>query len=71
MYFCNKYHDVLMTAYELKTIAILNIKGIDYRCILWAIRKNEAVTILNNSVLENKGLLRIKWILVQIKHLLK
>ena len=23
---CNKYHDVLMTAYELKNIAILNAK---------------------------------------------
>ena len=27
-----------MTTYELKNIAILNIKGIDYRCILWGIR---------------------------------
>ena len=46
-----------MTAYELKNIAILNIKGVDYRCILWTISKNEAVNILNNSVLENKGFL--------------
>ena len=46
-----------MTAYELKNIAILNIKGVDYRCILWAISKNGAVNILNNSVLENKGFL--------------
>ena len=27
-----------MTTYELKNIAILNIKGVDYRCILWGIR---------------------------------
>ena len=46
-----------MTAYELKNIAILNIKGVDYRCILWTISKNEAVNILNNSVLENKSFL--------------
>ena len=46
-----------MTAYELKNIAILNVKGIDYRCILWGISKNEAVNILNNSVLEDKGVL--------------
>ena len=32
---CNKCHDVLMTAYELKTIAILNVKGVNFRCILW------------------------------------
>ena len=27
-------HDILMMAYELKNIAILNVKGIDYRCVL-------------------------------------
>ena len=27
---CNKYHDVLMTAYELKNISILNVKGVKY-----------------------------------------
>ena len=46
-----------MTAYELKNIAILNIKGVDYRCILWGISKNEAVNRSNNSVLEDKGVL--------------
>ena len=54
---CNKYQDVLMTAYELKNIAIMNIKGVDYRCILWGISKNEAVNRSNNSVLEDKGVL--------------
>ena len=54
---CHKCHDVLTTAYELKNIAILNVKGVDCRCILWAISKNEAVNILNNSVLEDRGVL--------------
>ena len=54
---CNGCHDVLMTAYELKNIAILNVKGVDYRCILRCISKNQAVNILNNSVLEDKGVL--------------
>ena len=36
-------------------IAILNVKGVDYRCILWGISKNKVVNILNNSVLEDKG----------------
>ena len=43
-----------MTAYELKNIAILNAKGLDFRCILWGISRDEAV---NNSVLEDKGVL--------------
>ena len=55
---CNKYHDVFMTAYELKNIAIiLNVKGAACGRILWGISKNGAVNILNNSVLEDKDVL--------------
>ena len=50
-------HDVSMTAYELKSIAILNVKGANYRCVLWGNSKNEAVNILHNFVLEDKGVL--------------
>ena len=30
---CNKCHNVLMTAYELKSIAIMNGQGFDFRYI--------------------------------------
>ena len=33
---------VLMTPYELKNIAISNVKGVDFWCILWGISKDEA-----------------------------
>ena len=46
-----------MTAYELKNIVILNVEGVDFRCILWGISRDEAVNRLNNSVLEDKGVL--------------
>ena len=46
-----------MTAYELKNIAILKVKGLDFSCILWGISRDEAVNRLNNSVLEDKGVL--------------
>ena len=46
-----------MTAYELKDIAMLDVKGVDYRCILWDISRNEAVNFLSNFVLEDKGVL--------------
>ena len=46
-----------MTAEELKNITILNVKGVDFRCILWGISRDEAVNRLNNSLLEEKGLL--------------
>ena len=54
---CNKYHNILMTAYELKRIAILNVKGVDFKCILWGISRDEAINSLSNSVLEDKGVL--------------
>ena len=57
LHVCNKCHDVLVTAYESKNIVILSVKGVDFRCILWGISRNEAVHRLNNSVLEDKGLL--------------
>ena len=47
-----------MTAYKLKNIiTILNLKSADYRCILWGISRNKTVNVLNNSVLEHKGVL--------------
>ena len=39
-----------MTAYELKNIAILNIKGVDFRYILWDNSRDQAVNRLNNCV---------------------
>ena len=54
---CNKFHDVLMTAYELKNIAILNVKGVDIRCIFWGISRDKPVNRLNNSLLKDKGVL--------------
>ena len=54
---CNKFNNVLMNAYKLENIAILNVKDVNYRCILWGINKNEAANILNNSALEDRGVL--------------
>ena len=56
-YVCNDFHAVSMTDYELKNITILNVKGVDYRCILQSINRDEAVNRLNNSVLEDQGVL--------------
>ena len=53
----NKRHDVLTNAYELKNIAISIVGGVDFRCVLWGITKDEAVKRLKNSALEDKGLL--------------
>ena len=54
---CNKCHDVLIADMNLKNIAVWNLKGADFRCILWGISRDEAVNRLNNSVLVDKGVL--------------
>ena len=57
---CNKCHNLLIIAYSLKDIAILNAKGNTYRCILMGISKNEGLKRLNDSVTYDRGVLKIK-----------
>ena len=54
---CNRCQDVLMTGYELKNIAILSVKGVDYRCFSWGISKDKAINRPNKSLPEDKDLL--------------
>ena len=54
LHICNKCHNVLMDAYELENIAILNVKGVHYRYISWVVSKNEVFNILNNCVIKIK-----------------
>ena len=54
---CNKCHDLVMIAYSLKDIAILNAKGNSCRCILMGISKNEGLKRLNSSVTHDRGVL--------------
>ena len=54
---CNGCHDLLTTAYSLENIAILSAKGAIFRCILLGTSKNEGLRRLNNSALENRGVL--------------
>ena len=56
-YVCNRCHDLLMAVYDLKNFMILNIKGVNYRCYVFNMSKNDAITLLNNSVLDNKEVL--------------
>ena len=55
-YVCNKCNIECIFS-KLKRIEILNVKGLDYRCILCGISRNKAVNFLNNSVLEDKGVI--------------
>ena len=43
---CNRFQDLLMMSINLGNIAILNIKGSDYHCIISLISKNETIKFL-------------------------
>ena len=34
---------------------ILNMKSVDYRCYVFSMSKSDAINVLNNSWLDNKG----------------
>ena len=53
-YVCN---DLSMVVYDLNDFMILNIKDVDYRCYVFNMSKNDAINLLHNSVLDNKGVL--------------
>ena len=65
----SKCYDIWMV-YELESIAILNVKGIDYRSVLWNMTWDDEIDMLNNSKLDDKSSLWI-WTLAQTKQLLK
>ena len=44
-----------MMSVNLRDIAILNIKGSDYCCIIRLISKNDAIRLLQNSYLTEKN----------------
>ena len=55
---CIRCHDLLMFSINLSDIAILNIKGFDYRCIISLIDKYEAIKLMQNADLtEESGIL--------------
>ena len=56
-YVCNDCHNFSITVMDLSDFHILNIKNIDYRLYISGIDKKEAINILKNSDLGNKGVL--------------
>ena len=59
---CNECHLIFMTGYQLKNNEILNVKEVSFRYILWGISRDMAVNRLNNSVLEDNGVLKMDFV---------
>ena len=56
-YLYNGYHDLMQKAMNFNDVTAVFIKGNDYRIHFWYMTKIDAINLLNNSVLGNKGVL--------------
>ena len=52
---CNGCHDVVTMSIRLNDIAILNIRGVDYHCIINGISRRGTVNLLQNADLNEKS----------------
>ena len=53
-YLCNGCHDLMQKAMNFYDVAIVPIKGNDYRIDFWYMSKDDAISIMNNSSLNKK-----------------
>ena len=54
-YLCNGCHDLRQKGMSFKNVAIVSIKGNNYRIHFCYISKNDAITLLTNSNLNDKN----------------
>ena len=50
---CKVCQGLMMLCLNVSDVAIVTVKGVDYRCIIYDIRKSEEINLLENSVLED------------------
>ena len=57
-YLCNQCHDLMQKAMNFNDVTVASIKGIDYRIHFWYMSKDEVISMMHNSNLNEKtGLL--------------
>ena len=54
-YLCNWCHDLIQKAVSFKNVAVVSIKGNDYRIHFWYMSKKDAIAIMTNSNLNDKN----------------
>ena len=48
-YLCNDCHDLMQKAMNFNDVAIVSVKGSDYKIHFWYMSKDDAINIMNNS----------------------
>ena len=56
-YVCNGCHDFSVIVQKFDDVLLLKVKGVDYRCCVVSVNKKDAISLLNNSVLDKKVVL--------------
>ena len=54
-YLCNVCHDLMQKTMNFNSVAIVSIKGNDYRIHFWYMSKNDAIFLMTNSNLKDKN----------------
>ena len=54
-YLCNGFHDLMQKAMNFNDVAIVSIKGNDYRIHFWYMSKIDAIVLMTNSNLKHKN----------------
>ena len=52
---CNGFHDLMMLSLNIRGIAVIAVKEVDYHCTIHGISKFEAIHLLENSLLDDRG----------------
>ena len=53
-YLCNGFHGLMQNAMNFNDVGIVSVKVSDYIIQFWFISKNDAISIMNNSDLNDK-----------------
>ena len=54
---CNGCHDLMQKNVSFNDVAVVSVKGSDYRIHICFMSISDAINLLNNSLLNNKGVL--------------
>ena len=54
----NGSHDLTILCLNISDIAIITVKGVEFRCIIHEIRKSKAIQLLENTGLDNFGYIK-------------
>ena len=55
IYVSDGCHDFTILYLNISNVTIITVKSIDYRCIIHIISKSEAIYLLKNSMLDDRG----------------